>query len=277
MFVAHDLGHGLRVHPLERFEALAAAGDRDAIHECRGLVFAERIDEHLAHEVLAADTHARSGFSTLELKSPSTADTSSRETLARSAMALPSCCTSLAPMCRRISAASVSPSVSSRMAARSTPERLGAGGAAGFFAAAGLAARLSRRPCRAGRRAFLRGGFSHRSTPRSSRPARPVSDPARRGRAPARPVVRRRGSGLRHRRRRRRLPPPLTALSSCGCCRACVSRPLVSGFSTLKMMTKQHDRRRRAAWRDPAPRPSPRTAWSRARLRGWRPRRRTRS
>src|SRR5687768_6067932 len=43
-------------------------------------------------------------------------------------------------MCRRISAASVSPSVSSRMAARSTPERFGNAGAAGALGAAGLAA-----------------------------------------------------------------------------------------------------------------------------------------
>src|SRR5688500_3806206 len=81
-------------------------------------------------------------FSTLLLKSPSTPDTSSRDTFARSAIALPSFCTAFASMWRRISAASLSPSVSSRIAARSTPERCGNAGAAAFFGAAGLAPSL---------------------------------------------------------------------------------------------------------------------------------------
>src|SRR5436190_19671724 len=54
----------------------------------------------------------------------STLRTSSRVTLVSSAMERPRRCTSFAPMCLRISAASVSPSVSNRMAARSTPPRL---------------------------------------------------------------------------------------------------------------------------------------------------------
>src|SRR5882757_2694921 len=49
--------------------------------------------------------------------------TSSLETLASFAMAAPMRCTSLAPMCFNTSAASFSPSVSNKMAARSVPER----------------------------------------------------------------------------------------------------------------------------------------------------------
>ena len=60
MLVAHQLGDRARVHPLERFEALALAAEADAIHEARGLVVAERIHQHLAHEFVAA--HAERGL-----------------------------------------------------------------------------------------------------------------------------------------------------------------------------------------------------------------------
>ena len=55
MLVADELGHGARVHPLERFEALARGPDVDAVDDARGLVFAERIHEHLAQELVRAD------------------------------------------------------------------------------------------------------------------------------------------------------------------------------------------------------------------------------
>ena len=46
-----------RVHPLERFEALAAAVIRMRSMSARGLVVAERVDQHLAHEIVAAHAH----------------------------------------------------------------------------------------------------------------------------------------------------------------------------------------------------------------------------
>src|SRR5579864_465312 len=49
--------------------------------------------------------------------------TSSRDTLESFAIAAPMRCTSLAPMCLSTCAASCSPSVSNRIAARSVPER----------------------------------------------------------------------------------------------------------------------------------------------------------
>src|SRR5215472_13241086 len=62
--------------------------------------------------------------STLVVKSETTFSTSTRETFLTLAMARPTRCTSLALMCLRICAASCSPSVSSRIAARSVPLRL---------------------------------------------------------------------------------------------------------------------------------------------------------
>ena len=44
-----------RVHPLERLEALALAAEADAIDDAGGLFLAERVDQHLAHEFVAAD------------------------------------------------------------------------------------------------------------------------------------------------------------------------------------------------------------------------------
>src|SRR5580698_3172312 len=62
--------------------------------------------------------------STLVVNSDTTFSTSARETFFILAMALPTRCTSLALICLRICAASPSPSVSSRIAARSVPLRL---------------------------------------------------------------------------------------------------------------------------------------------------------
>src|SRR5579864_991758 len=63
--------------------------------------------------------------STLEWKSATTFSTSLRETFFTLAMAAPTRCTSLALMCLRICAASCSPRVRSRIAARSVPFRTG--------------------------------------------------------------------------------------------------------------------------------------------------------
>src|SRR5579875_255675 len=65
-------------------------------------------------------------LSTVEEKSERMALTSSRETYLRCAIAAPTRCTSLAPMCFKTWAASCSPSVRSRMAARSVPVRFSA-------------------------------------------------------------------------------------------------------------------------------------------------------
>ena len=55
MLVANELGDRARVHPLERLEALALAAEPDAIHQRVGFFVAERVDQHLAHEFIAAD------------------------------------------------------------------------------------------------------------------------------------------------------------------------------------------------------------------------------
>ena len=89
MFVAHQLGDGLRSPSTSALEALALAAEPDAVHQRRGLVVAERIDQHLAHEVVAADADAKSGFPRCSVKSLSTPRTSSRDTLVSSAMAAP--------------------------------------------------------------------------------------------------------------------------------------------------------------------------------------------
>ncbi len=72
----------------------------------------------------SAPTPTEVWLSTVCANSEMTPRTSSRETLASFAIAVPMRCTSLAPMCLSTWAASVSPSVSSRMAARSVPLRL---------------------------------------------------------------------------------------------------------------------------------------------------------
>ncbi len=56
MLVANELGYRARIHPLERLEALALAAETDAIHQRVRLLVAERVDQHLAHEFIAADT-----------------------------------------------------------------------------------------------------------------------------------------------------------------------------------------------------------------------------
>src|SRR5215469_4284737 len=71
----------------------------------------------------SAPTPTEVWLSTVSAKSEMTPCTSSRETLASFAIALPMRCTSFAPMCLSTWAASLSPSVSSRMAARSVPLR----------------------------------------------------------------------------------------------------------------------------------------------------------
>src|SRR6185437_10035557 len=72
----------------------------------------------------SAPTPTEVWLSTVCAKSEMTPCTSSRETLASFAIAVPIRCTSFAPMCLSTWAASVSPSVSSRIAARSVPLRL---------------------------------------------------------------------------------------------------------------------------------------------------------
>jgi len=55
VFVANELGHRARIHPLERLEALALAAETDAIHERIGLFVAQRADQHPAYEIIATD------------------------------------------------------------------------------------------------------------------------------------------------------------------------------------------------------------------------------
>ena len=55
MLEPDQLGHRARVHPLQRLEALAGAADVDAVDDARGLVLAERVDQHLAQELVGAD------------------------------------------------------------------------------------------------------------------------------------------------------------------------------------------------------------------------------
>ena len=90
----------------------------------RGLVFAERADQHLAQVFVDADAERGLAFHGRGEVARAPGVTSSREMFCSCVMAAPMRCTSLAPMCFITSAASCSPSDSSRMAARSVPLRL---------------------------------------------------------------------------------------------------------------------------------------------------------
>ena len=56
VFVAQDVAHGLGLHPLQRFQAAAAATAQNAIDDAAGLVGSQRLVQYLADVVIGADT-----------------------------------------------------------------------------------------------------------------------------------------------------------------------------------------------------------------------------
>ena len=59
VLVAHQLGHGRRIHPLQAFDAADIVALQDAVEQQVGLVLAERALEHRAHVfVVVVDQHA---------------------------------------------------------------------------------------------------------------------------------------------------------------------------------------------------------------------------
>ena len=146
---------------LSAFETLALASEADAIQSAGGLLLAQRIHQHLrTNSSPPTPTEVCCSTAACELHQHG-AHFLARHVGEIGHGCARGVCTSLAPRCLRISAASLSPSVSNRMAARSTPLRL-----------------------------VLALGFTHRWTPTTSRPARRAWDRRRPGRAPARSAVR---------------------------------------------------------------------------------------
>jgi len=58
MFVADDIGHGARLHPLEAVQAAGVATQQDAVDQAVGLVLAQRLGEHLADVAVGTDAQA---------------------------------------------------------------------------------------------------------------------------------------------------------------------------------------------------------------------------
>src|SRR6187401_1817387 len=175
MFVADEFRDRARVHPLERIEALALAAEPDAFHERIGFLVAERVDEHLAHELVAADAER-----SLDLELARERGEHFAYFVARHARELGHGTAETLNVLR----AHVLEDFRGLALAERQQQDGGAFDAAAFF-----------------------GGFRHRWPPTPSRPARRAWDPARPCRVPRPPAVRRRARALppppaRHRRLR---------------------------------------------------------------------------
>ncbi len=62
MLEPDQLGDGLRIHPLQGFQALVGAADVDTVDDAGGFVLAQRIHQHFPEELVGADAHGRLGL-----------------------------------------------------------------------------------------------------------------------------------------------------------------------------------------------------------------------
>jgi len=56
VLVAHQVGHGTRVHPLQRVQAGGVAAEQDAVDQIAGLLAAQCLHQHVADVVVRPDT-----------------------------------------------------------------------------------------------------------------------------------------------------------------------------------------------------------------------------
>ena len=60
VLVAHQVGHGTRIHPLQRVQAGVVAPQQDAVDQAAGFFGAQRLHQHVADVVVRA--HAQRGL-----------------------------------------------------------------------------------------------------------------------------------------------------------------------------------------------------------------------